>query len=161
MENLIEQGLLGIVTGVVTTAILFLAKSTWDAKLKPFLQELRYSGVKVDGKWEGYGSDEEGSWRTEMFLFLTQSALYLAGTFVLKHRNPINQFEIHFKVSGHIWEGYLVLNFTPIDRRITSYATAMLKVSGGGVGLAGQLAYRDVNKEHVTAEPVSLGRSAA
>ena len=158
---MIEQGVIGIVTGILTAAILFLAKSIWDSKLKPFLQEIRYNGVKVDGKWVGYGAAQDGSWRTEITLFLTQSALRLGGTFVFKHDRPDGIAELHFKVSGEIWEGYLILNFTPIDRRVTSYATAMLKISGGGVGLVGQLSYRDVNNELVTSEPVTLGRAAA
>lgn len=158
MVDLIQQGVLGIVTGILTTTILFICKIIWDTRLQPFLRELRYAGVKIDGKWVGRGTDPQGLWTTEMLLLLKQSAFELTGTFNLKHQGVENKFEILFNVSGRIWEGYIILNLSPIDRRITSYATAMLKIDGGGVGLVGQIAYRDVFKEYVVSEPVSMGR---
>jgi len=159
MTALIQEGVLGIVTGILTTVVLFLAKVLWDAKLHPFLQELRYGGVKVDGKWQGSGADPDNGSATDFIIFLTQSALQLSGTSSLKHHSPTNQYEIHFNVTGRIWEGYVILNFTPIDRRVTSYATAMFKIGGGGATLVGQIAYRDVFQEQVTAEPVVLSRN--
>lgn len=158
MAELLQDGVLGIVTGILTTVVLFLAKVLWDTKLRPFLQELRYSGVKIEGKWAGQFVDDHGGIRTNFVLFLTQSALQLGGTSVLKHDSPDNNYEIHFNVVGRIWEGYVVVNFAPIDRRVTSYATAMLKITGGGVNLVGQIAFRDVFQEQVTAEPLHLGR---
>ena len=158
MGDWIQQAVLGIVTGILTTVVLFIVKVLWDSKLHPFLRELRYGGVKIDGRWEGNGEDPEGSWHTDLLLILEQSAFDLVGTFNLKHKGAKNEYELLFNVKGRIWEGYVVLNFTPIDRRVTSFATAMLKIDGGGVGLLGQIVYRDVFKESVTAEPVSLGR---
>jgi hypothetical protein len=161
MDKLIQDGVVGIVTGIVTTVILYLAKMIWVEKLFPLLQESQYSGIKMDGKWFGIGKGkvEEEEWKTEMVLFLSQSALNLKGTYSLKHESQSINFELNFYVHGHIWEGYVILNFTPIDRRVTSYATSLLKISDGGKNLIGKIAYRDVKEDKVTAEGVWLHRA--
>lgn len=161
MEKLIQDGVLGIVTGIVTAGLLFLLKAIWDAKLRPFLNELRYQGVDIAGKWVGRGADEKTSASSEFTLFLTQSAQSLAGTYRLKHQSPTNSFDLNFNVVGRIWEGYIILNLTPIDRRVTSYATSLLKIAGGGVTLEGQICFRNVNEERVVTEPLILARGAA
>lgn len=163
MEKLLQDGVVGIVTGILTTVILFFARAVWDHKLRPFLEEIRYAGVKVDGKWSGSAKGTDaggGEWSTELVLFLTQQALTMGGTLSLKHQSPDNSFELHFKVRGYLWEGYVILNFTPVDRRVTSYATTLLKIGGGGLNLNGQFVFRNVNEETVSAEPVFLVRSA-
>jgi hypothetical protein len=162
MEKLMQDGIVGIVTGILTTVVLFVIKTIWDTKLRPLLEELRYGGVKIDGKWEGHGKgkSDTGEWSTDMLVFLTQSAHSLGGTYVLKHQSPSNSFEIHFKIRGYIWEGYAILNFTPLDRRVTSSATALLKIAGGGINLTGQISYRNVNTEQVCSEPMTLSRAA-
>lgn len=158
MCSLTVQAILGIVTGIVTAAILFLCKALWDSKFHPFLRELRYGGVRIDGKWLGEGTDPDGDWNTELLLILNQSAFDLSGSFNLKHKSSKNSYELFFDVKGRIWEGYVVLNLTPVDRRITSFATAMFKIDGGGAGLVGQMVYRNVFAESVTAESVMLNR---
>lgn len=157
--NLIAQTFLGIFTGILTTAILFGLKWLWDQRLHPFLREMRYSGVMIAGLWEGHVEDQKENSSAEMRLFLKQSARDLSGTFNIRHTSPTNNYEILHDVIGHIWEGYVVLNFTPTDRRITSYSTALLKIDGGGVGLTGKLAFRDVFQEGVLAEDLQLSRS--
>lgn len=162
MEPLISlfvDGAMGIFTGVLTALLLFAVKRFWVSDIYPFVERTRYSGVQIDGKWEGYGADAEGGSSTEFVLLLKQSALALSGSAVLKHDSDRNSFELHFNVTGRIWEGYVILNFAPSDRRVTSYATGMLKISGGGSSLVGQLAFRNVFREEVTAEPVILAQA--
>jgi hypothetical protein len=150
------------VTGIFTTAILYLGNRFWHSRVRPFLEGTRYTGVDISGAWEGDGSGEDhtGKWSNKLNLHLTQSAANLTGTFNLNVDATINPFELDFKVSGRIWEGYVVLNFTPSDRRITSFATALLKIGGGVVALVGIFAFRNVHLEQVTSENVSLTRKS-
>ena len=68
---------------------------------------------------------------------------------------------MHFRVesAGYIWEGYVTLNFTPKDKRITSYATALVKLHDGGISLVGTWLFRDVAKEGVNQVPLCLFRN--
>lgn len=69
---MVIEGIIGIVTGVLTTWILFVGKVFWDAKITPFIRETRYQGVKIDGAWSGASKDESSE--SESRLFINQSA---------------------------------------------------------------------------------------
>lgn len=163
MNGWMGQAVLGIVTGILTTAVLWFAKFLWKSKMEPWLREIRYSGVQLEGKWHGHGHGEDPKepWSTDIELFLNQSAHQLSGTFVLEHKSPANTYKLLHGVSGFIRDGVLILNFSPIDRRVIAYSTAMLKITGGGVGLVGRLTYRNTNSEEIVSEPVSLARAEA
>lgn len=169
MDTLIEQGVIGIVTGILTTAILFAIKVFWSAKVTPFLASIRYQGVKISGQWSGFAEItekdiEEGKQkgpplRSEHSLFINQNAHNLTGSFLFKFKNPDKEFSIDFNVVGYIWEGYVTLNFTPKDKRITSSATTLLKLHDGGETLIGTWLFRDVIQELVTQTPLFLVRT--
>lgn len=153
---MIHEGLVGIVTGILTTWILFVGKTFWESKVTPYFRELRYQGVKIDGAWSGKTKDED--YESETRLFLTQSAHELTGSFTFSFKSSEKNFTLDFNVRGYMWEGYITLNFLPKDRRITSYATTLLKLHDGGHSLIGQWCFRNVETEEVTAIPMTLGR---
>lgn len=149
---MVSEGILGIVTGILTSAILYLSKLFFDTKITPYLREIRYQGVKIDGAWSGKNEESESR------LFLEQSAHELTGSFTIKYKNETRESVLDFNVRGYMWEGYITLNFIPKDRRITSYATTLLKLHDGGHLLMGQWCFRNVQTENVEAWPMSLGR---
>lgn len=153
------EAVVGIVTGILTTVVLYLTKVIWDHAVHPFLRQVRYSGIDVSGRWFGTQTDESGT-SSEFDLILEQKAHDVSGTFQLQFVSEENSFDLSFKVSGQIWEGYITLNFKPADRRVTSYATALLKVAGGGISLEGQMAFRNVNTERVDSQNVFLVRGS-
>lgn len=160
-ETVIEEGIVGIVAGVITSWILFLGKSVWDAKVTPYFREVKYQGVKIDGPW--IGQEKAEVFVSERRLFLSQSAHELEGSFIFHFKgeslNGVHKdFTLDFKVTGYMWEGYITLNFLPKDRRVTSYATALLKLHSGGQSLVGQFCFRDVDDEVVATIPLTLVR---
>ncbi|WP_310442520.1 hypothetical protein [Sulfurimonas sp.] len=168
MDILIQQGIIGIITGILTTAILFTLKVFWTAKVTPFLASIRYQGVIVSGQWSGFAEVTEKEieekklegtpFKSEHSLFLNQNAHNLTGSLLFKFSNPEKKFSIDFNVNGYMWEGYITLNFTPKDKRVTSYATALLKLHDGGHTLVGSWLFRDVIKENVLQTSMFLSR---
>jgi hypothetical protein len=162
--NMLHDGLVGIIAGIITTWILFVGKAFWETKVIPYLQEVRYQGVKIDGAWSGHvhvKSDEEGKvegFETDSRLFLIQSAHKLTGAFTFSFQNDKKNFTLDFNVNGYMWEGYITLNFLPKDRRITSYGTALFKLHDGGHSLIGEWCFRDVEAEKVVSIPMSIVR---
>ena len=150
--------IVGVVAGVVTAAILNLLKAVWESKITPYMAEVRYQGVRVDGRWEAVDDNPATSTHAESRLFLVQSAHKLNGTYTFSLRSPQRSFTLEFMVTGHMWEGYLTLTCLPKDRRITSYAIALLKLHGGGTALIGQYCFRNVENDVVNAIPISLFR---
>ena len=158
MDKLLQDGLVGIVAGLLSTWLMLGSKFLWQSKVTPYLRAMRYQGVKVDGPWLGTSKDEEHE--SDSRLFLSQSAHELSGSFMFTFKNKEKAFTLDFEVKGYMWEGYITLNFIPRDKRITSYATALLKLHGGGGLLVGQMCFRDVEEEKVTAIPMGLARDA-
>jgi predicted small secreted protein len=156
MEKLMQDGLVGIIAGILTTWIIIAAKYFWQRKVTPYLKAVRYQGVVVDGSWIGKSKDEHHE--QESRIFLEQHAHQLNGTFIFSFKNNEKDFVLDFQVTGYMWEGYLTLNFIPKDKRVTSYATALLKLHGGGTHLVGQMCFRNVDEEKVTAIPMAVGR---
>lgn len=162
-----HEGIVGIITGIMTTAILYTVKVLWTSKVTPYLTKTRYQGVEVDGQWGGFvevtEKDVENGivgppFKSEHSLFLEQNAHSLSGSLLFKFKNPEKEFTLDFKVTGYMWEGYLTLNFVPKDKRITSYATALLKLHDGGKTLVGMWLFRDVNQETVNHTTIYLTR---
>ena len=162
MNTLLEQGAFGIVIGIFTTVVLYLVKTIWTLKVVPFLASTRYQGVEIDGQWNGLGKNDDPEkgdvFENEFSLFLTQNAHTLSGSFQFKFKSPEKDFSLDFNVSGYMWEGYVTLNFTPKDKRVTSYATALMKLHNGGLSLEGTWLFRDVIAEFVNQVPLVLFR---
>lgn len=162
MGTLVEQGIIGIVTGILTTAALFLMKVYWSNSVKPFLEATRYQGVKIDGYWFGSSANENSEqgeiYSNEARLALRQNAHALEGEFFFKFSNLHKSFAIEYSVKGYMWEGYITLNFTPKDKRLTSYGTALLKLHDGGHLLVGKWIFRNVETEFVDQISLSLVR---
>lgn len=156
MDHLLAEGLLGIVAGILTTAILFTARAVWEGKVYPLISALRYRGLDVDGVWEGAEGDAQS--RSECRLSLKQRAHALSGSFTFKFWGPSKEFTLDFEVVGIVWEGYLTLNFSPIDRRITSCATALVKIKGGGSHMGGAFVFRNAEVDDVSSVFLSLVR---
>ncbi|MFM1711896.1 hypothetical protein [Aeromonas salmonicida] len=162
MSNLLEQGITGIITGIITTAFLFLIKSIWSTKIVPFLASTRYQGVLIGGQWaseDRNDAPENGDiFEIEANLFLNQNAHHLDGSLLFKYKSTNKSFSLDFSVSGYMWEGYVTLNFSPKDKRITSYGTTLLKLHDGGSTLVGTWLFRDVISEKVSHVPITLIR---
>lgn len=162
METLIGQGIVGIITGILTTAVLYLIKVYWSNSVKPFVEATRYQGVMIDGYWVGASKNEDTEkgiiYSNEARLMLRQNAHSLEGEFLFKFTNPHKSFTSEYSVSGYMWEGYITLNFKPKDKRLTSYGTALMKLHNGGHLLIGIWAFRNVESEFVDQTSLSLSR---
>ncbi|HED4875130.1 TPA: hypothetical protein R4K21_000900 [Stenotrophomonas maltophilia] len=148
------QIFVGIATGVVTSALLWLAKSVWTSTLHPLLEASRYRGLRIDGLWHGLSFADEAAFK--ITLNLKQQAHRITGTCEFTYHGRGNEYVIRQDASGELWEGYLSLILKPSERNITSFSACLLKVAGGGVALEGQLTYRNINEERVDSEFIEL-----
>lgn len=142
---------IGIVSGILTSWFLYFVKVLFDTKVTPYLRETKYQGVKIEGIWVGENTESASR------LLLEQSAHELTGSLTINFK--VNAIPVlDFNVRGYMWEGFITLNMIPKDRRITSYATALLKLHDGGYQLVGKWCFRNVQTEEVEAWPMSLAR---
>ena len=164
MSTLLEQGVFGIVTGILTTAILFVIRNVWVTRIIPFITATRYQGVQISGQWYGASSNDDPKngdvYSNEAKLYIEQKAHELSGLFIFSYKDENKDVTQEFNVTGYIWEGYVTLNFTPKDKRVTSYATSLLKLHDGGYLLVGDWLFRNVTTEFVSHSTLSLGRNS-
>lgn len=158
MSSLWGEAVLGMVVGIVTAAVLFVIKKFWDQVIDPAIKARLYRGVDISGQWYGDDETDELSRTTELTCVLTQQAHEVAGTFRIQYMTAEKSFDLSFAVTGYIWEGYVTINLRPSDRKVTSYATCLLKISDGGVALVGRTAYRNVITDNVDSLVVVLLR---
>ncbi len=143
----LQAVVIGIVTGILTTVLLFFVKQFIQKVAIPWYQELIYQGVDLSGAWKNEYSGEKK--RTKFKLILDQSAHKLKGSllFIQKEKDKDMESSGEFSVEGYLWEGYATLNFRPKNRKTLSYAAALLKVCNGGTTLQGYLNFRDLRKK--------------
>lgn len=151
---------LGVFSGVLTSALLFLLGRLWVYWLLPLLKAMRYQGVVVQGLWHADLKNDPGEPDTTVELDLRQSTQTLSGTLTITNRKPGNEWVLTHLVHGRLWEGYISMSLTPQDRKITAVATGLFKVHGGGTLLDGVLCARDVNLDKVRTDPLKLFRKA-
>lgn len=94
----------GVVAGVLTSGLLFLAARFWETTLLPFLKETRYQGVVVQGTWQADLANDPGEPTSHAKLMLTQSTHTLTGIFHFTNRKPGNDLCGHRVVqAGRGW----------------------------------------------------------
>lgn len=149
---------LGVVSGVLTSTFLFVSGWWITRRFVPWYRDVRYQGVVVSGLWRAELPNRPNEPPSHMSLTLTQHAYALSGTLHIINREPKNPYELTFEVTGKLWDSYLSLSMTPVDRRVTSIATALFMVRGGGSGLQGNFAIRDTSKGGVQGFPLNFAR---
>ena len=150
---------LGVISGVITAMLFYVGSRFVESTIKPWVKQVRYDGVDIEGMWIDRYADAATSTTSETTLTLDQSAREVHGSYSLRLRSPGNSFDLHMTVSGELWEGYVSLTMRPVDRTVTSISTALLKVDGGGVSLRGVMAFRNVNLDKVETMPINLMRA--
>ena len=157
MEMFTSIGL-GVVSGLLTTALIFVLGLLVAKAFIPWYQQLIYNGIDLKGDWIEV-KDLEGI-KYQYQLNLEQSAHKLAGTMTLSKTGAGNDDYIQpFNVVGSTWEGYVTLNFQSKDSKSLSFATSLLTVNNLGNNLKGYLVYRSRNNNEVGSEEIQWKRS--
>lgn len=156
--NYTENVLLGVLSGVLTSGLLFGLGTFFVKVLSPWLRSIRYQGVDVSGTYTAELVNDPGEPNSHITLTLIQSAYELSGTFHMLHKKPANAFELTFEVRGRLWDNYLSLSMVPVDRKVTSIANGLFRFIGGGVGLQGVMVIRDTFAEQVVSNQLVLRR---
>lgn len=135
------QIVLGIVTGILTTALLWGLRSLWEHKIRPKAEGILYNGLLVDGGWHSQLILPESA--TLFTLELRQAAAKITGEGRIRLCSSTHQFDSAVNVTGVLWEGYIAFTFRPKSRRSTAIMSGLFRVTDAGGVLHGYLAIRD------------------
>ena len=136
MQNVTESIILGVVAGLLTSAVLLITKSIIINVLLPLYRQFMYRGIHINGTWHHVNSSQK------LLLELKQSCEKLNGKATLQWVNSENHFHIEsirtFDVSGCIETRFITLTFRHTDRSRLGIITCLLQVDGDGTILSGQ-----------------------
>ena len=148
--------ILGVFSGVLTAFLLQVVVSIFRTVLLPWYRGFIYKGIDLSGEWAWVKKVEDRE--NKIHLFLSQKANQLSGhcTYYSIKNDRIK--EIHYKFTGSIREGYLMINMNNIDKRFIAYATCLLKIEDAGRTLNGIHAWRNSGKDLVDSAEVCYKR---
>jgi hypothetical protein len=131
--------ILGVVSGIVTSFILALVLRIYTKILKPWFEELLYKGVDIDGKWAT--THVTPSTTYHLTLHVDQKANKLSGTYYEKCVHGSEETSAEHSITGTLVNNYIIINFSPISRKIIAPGTMLLKIMDGGSSLHGDILY--------------------
>ena len=145
---MIEAIGLGVVSGVLSSALILLLAVLIRRVLIPWFRSLIYSGVDVSGEWHCI----DPLMAQEITVHLNQDADSVSGTatFTWNHDDPdescLDEFETvrTFHVSGKIRDRFLQLMLTHVDRKRIGVNSYLLEVCGDGRRMRGLFTFYSI-----------------
>ncbi len=155
--NSSQTVILGVVSGVITSGLLYLAVIIFKRVILPWYQNLIYSGTEIAGEWYCYARDLAQNAKFE----LTQHANQLKGQAIYVHADE-GDVEIEklrtFTVTGIIEERFVQLNLKHVDKTRIGLVSYLLEVKGDGRRMSGAGCYYEVHDCEVETTPLLFSR---
>lgn len=157
MNDISLNIVLGIFSGILTSALLFALNRLFLEVVVPWYQQLIYEGVDLRDLWiyDYPKNDGVGKFR----LKLEQKAHNLSGQLTYTSVEKDTESVISYLVSGTVWEGYVTLNLKSSDRRRIAFAATLLKVERGGQELKGWFCFRNFRTDQVSSLELAFTRN--
>jgi hypothetical protein len=147
----------GIISGILTSALIFLAISIFEKVVIPWYQAIIYRGVEINGEWH---MERSGSNQTAIFN-LEQSAHKIKGiaTFVTKESTPDDLHEIRtFTVDGQISERFVTLVLKHKDKQRLGISAYLLEIVGDGRKMQGYISGYSIASSKIISSACELVR---
>jgi len=146
LENIVNNFIIGITSGIVTALIVFFAKSIWIKNLIPWFERLVYKDIYINGKWKSnLGDDEYDGELVE----IEQSAHKVNGYIRVSSKEEYTetyQFEGIFKNS------ILTATFSVFDKSNLDSGSMTMILKENGNKLIGHTAFYDEDEEKIVSK---------
>lgn len=154
--------ILGVVSGVGTSALLFLIKEFWVRTLIPWYQNVQYKGADVSGSWYAERTesapDSTPEVKSSFSLMLNQNAHVVTGSMLFSTMSTGKHDSVAYNLKGEYWDGYLSITCRSKDRRSMSHGSMFLKHINNGSGLLGSFSFRHAFEDKVISIPMGIDR---
>ena len=133
---MIDNLVIGIVSGLVTGILIWLFRSVWIKILSPMLEDFLYSGVRIDGRWNAKLEDVVSTHKEE--IIIKQWGNRINGT--------IKCIEGQDQGNNYIFEGnfknlILTATYESTNKYATDRGTFTVKMEDNGKTLKGHTVY--------------------
>ena len=157
-DSLTSNIIIGILTGILTTALLYLISRMFVDWLFPYYRSFKYTSIDVPGVWETK-QDFESSVEYSL-LNLNQKADKLDGLWTISiTQNGSDENEIKtFNVEGSIEDRFALLTTKNTDRRQIGIGTMLIAAVGNGFELLGCETWYSVDNKEIKSDKISFKR---
>lgn len=156
MKAILSTVFLGILSGVLTSGILWVVISLVKTKLVPWFRQQVYDGLNVKGEWSCIvysdtnhqvidNKEEAHSTATYILNINEQSGHIINGTFSQDFKTDELHKHGQYLSAGHIQDGVIVISLLPSNKSKSTFGTLLLTVCEGGNCLKGIHSYKAHN----------------
>ncbi|MFA7000477.1 MAG: hypothetical protein WC241_05225 [Candidatus Paceibacterota bacterium] len=142
--------LVGIISGILTTVIIYTIVSIFKRILLPWYQELIYRGLDINGEWREKQVLANGI-VIENVINLKQKGHKLSGTVTVIKKFPKKEdSEIKiFDIKGNFYDRLVSASCKNSDRKSIGCYNILLEVMHGGKEMVGSFAWYDVGTNRI------------
>ena len=105
---------------------------------------LKYTGVRIDGKWEG-GTTTPNN-KIKASIQLTQKASEICGIFsaeTINLKDPNTKYSNQYKITGSIMNNIIRINYGALSNQKTGMGVGQFEINKGGNSLCGQIIHSE------------------
>lgn len=141
--DILQSIFVGVLSGVFTSILLFLAASYTNKVIVPWYRSISYRGLDISGQWkEQY---EEAGSVVDVSIFIKQKAHDISGQIIFSRRSDDGEGtkSMSFNLIGTFFEGYLAATARNINNKRVGIASYLLRVESEGTKMAGKSSWFD------------------
>ena len=150
----------GVISGAISAAILFVARTLIAGHLLPWYHDLVYRGINVDGRWHGSAF----AMAQDISITIKQRAGAIAGEAqLMKRGNDAADFEEirEFSVEGRIQDRYITLTLSHKNRQRIGVIAFLLEPVCDGRQLSGVMSFVSIRAQRIDSVEMVLARDKA
>lgn len=158
MDTITGNIIIGILTGILTTAMLYLISRMFVEWFIPWYRSIKYKGIDISGVWETSQNFDNSS--EYSLMNLSQEADKLNGLWTISiTQNGSKENEIKtFHVQGTIEDRFALLTTKNTDKRQIGLGTMLIEAVGNGFELCGCETWYSVDNKTIKSDRISFNR---
>lgn len=158
MNNIGTEVVVGVVTGIVTSLLIFLFLEASKTIILPWYRQFIYKGINISGEWYSTVAPFPQTIKLE----LDQKANHITGTATYVNE-PENTGEIEkirtFRVEGNIEDRFVEMSLHHTDKSRIGVVSYLFEVVGDGREMQGASSHYDLVGHHISHADISFGRT--
>ncbi len=137
MNNIILTIFIGVLSGILTSILIWIAIKTVRNILIPWYQQTIYRGINISGIWTAKHEFVGGVVSTQI-LEISQKGHSIKGTLISNNKSKSREEETaYYFISGEIFDNFVDIEYNIRDKKYIGRGSLLLKVKNGGDTLEG------------------------
>jgi hypothetical protein len=146
--NILISITIGVLSGVMTAALIWAIVSIFKKLLIPWYQIKIYRGINVEDDWSG--ANERGAGIYNHQLSIKQRGHIIKGNLFVENIFGDEKFTSTYSFEGVITDGYLSVRYYPDNKKAIGLGSLLLKVVDRGNGLTGSIMFMDISNTTIS-----------